>query len=585
MENIIIDLSIIIFIAVGLAAVMRFLKQPLIIGYILTGIVVSIFRLINATETISFLGQIGVAFLLFMVGLNINPRVIKEVGRVSLVTGIGQVVFTAILGYVLLFFLGFSLIECIYLSIAITFSSTIIIMKLLSDKGDLDTLYGRISIGLLIVQDIIAIFVLMFISSSVEGIFTANIALSTVMKGAGMLVILYIVGAYIFPKIMQYIAQSQEFLLLFSISWCLLLAAFLWFLNFSFEIGALLAGISLSLSPYRYEISSKIKPLRDFFIVLFFIALGSQFYFTSTSWSAVVVSLFILIGNPFILMVLMGILGYTKKTSFLVGLAVAQVSEFSFIMIALGVKVGHLSHDILSYITIVGLITIAGSTYMILYSEKLYEFLRPSLSIFEKKGKKVDAKKAKQEKMYDILLFGYNKMGYDLLASFKKLKKKFLIVDFDPEVVLQLTKKGYDCKYGDASDAEFLNELNIGCSKMILSMIPDVNINSMLISKAREQSKTAIIIVLSHHVEEAIHLYNAGATYVVMPHMISGNYASELIEKNGLNREKFVEHKLQHLKNLKEHKKHNNIFHKAKKLLRKLKQKQKNRKRRKQKRR
>lgn len=571
MENLVIELSIVIFIAVGLAAVMRFLKQPLLISYILTGILVSVFHVITITDNLAFLGQIGVAFLLFMVGLNINPRVIKEVGKVSVITGVGQVLFTALIGYIILFFLGYSPLESLYVSIAIAFSSTIIIMKLLSDKGDLDTLYGRISIGFLIVQDIIAIFVLMLIASSANRIFSTDIAMSTLLKGAGLLILLYCIGAYILPYIMKYIAKSQEFLLLFSIGWCLLLAAFLWFMNFSFEIGALLAGISLSLSPYRYEISSKMKPLRDFFLVLFFVVLGTQFYFASASLTAVVaVSLFILIGNPLILMVLMGLLRYTKKTSFLVGLAVAQVSEFSFIMIALGVKIGHLSQEILSFVTLVGLITIAGSTYMMIYSEKVYAFLAPYLFVFERRGKKIDAKKTEKATFYDILLFGYNRMGYDLLESFKKIKKKFLIVDYDPEIVLQLTKEGYECKYGDANDVEFLNELNIGKAKMIISMIPDMNINSMLIDKAKKLNSSAIMIVLAHHVEDAMHLYNAGATYVVMPHMLGGIHTSELIKENGLNIKKFLKHKVHHLKKLKERKKQHNIFHHAKRILKKL---------------
>ncbi len=570
MENLVIELSIIIFIAVGLAAIMRFLKQPMIIGYIFTGIIVSIFHLISTTENIAVLGQIGIAFLLFMVGLNINPRVIKEVGKVSIITGVGQVLFTALVGYVILFFLGFSIVESLYIAIALTFSSTIIIMKLLSDKGDLDKLYGRISIGFLIVQDLIVIFVLMLISSSANSIVSPNLAISTVLKGAGLLISLYIIGAYIIPNIMKYIAQSQEFLLLFSISWCLLLAAFFWFMNLSFEIGALLAGISLSLSPYRYEISSKMKPLRDFFLVLFFIILGSQFYFSSASLLAVViVSLFILIGNPLILMILMGLLGYTRKTSFFVGLTVAQVSEFAFIMVALGVKVGHISQEILSFVTIVGLITIAGSTYMIIYSEKLYGLFCPWLGIFEKKGKKVDAKNVEKVKIHDILLFGYNKMGYDLLESFKKLGKKFLIVDYDPEIVFRLTKEGYDCKYGDASDAELLNELNIHKAKMIISMIPDMNINTMLVNKAKEINPSAIVIVLSHHVEEAMHLYAVGATYVVMPHMLGGLHASSIIKKNGLNLKRFIQHKHGHIEALRQRKKYHNIFHKAKKIVRK----------------
>lgn len=203
----------------------------------------------------------------------------------------------------------------------------------------------------------------------------------------------------------------------------------------------------------------------------------------------------------------------------------------------------------------------------------MYALLAPYLSVFERTGKKIDAKKTEKTTSYDILLFGYNRMGYDLLESFKKIRKKFLIVDYDPEIVLQLTKKGYECRYGDANDAEFLNELNIGKAKLIISMIPDMNINSMLINKAKKLNSSAIMIVLAHHVEDAMHLYNAGATYVVMPHMLGGLHASQLIKKNGLNLKRFLAHKTLHIQALRKRRKCHNIFHKAKRILKQLKRK------------
>lgn len=543
---------------------MRLLRQPLIIGYILTGIVVSPYflGLFRSSEDITTFGQVGVALLLFMVGLNLNPQVIKEVGRVSVITGIGQLIFTAIAGFFIAKLLGFSIVTAIYISVALTNSSTIIILKLISDKGELDRLYARITVGFLLVQDLIAILILMFISSSAGGGTWVHILTETLVKGAGVLGLLFVIGIYVLPKLIDRVAKSQEFLLLFSIGWCLLLAAFLWYLNFSLEIGALLAGVTLSLSPYRHEISARMKPLRDFFIVLFFIIVGSQMNFQQATYSftaIIIFSLFILIGNPLIMVIVMGILGYTKKTSFLVGLCVAQVSEFTFIMIALGIKVGHVPQEIMSLVTVVGMITIAGSTYMIMYSEKLYSFFAPYLGIFERKGKKVDGIKKQKIKTYDIILFGYNKMGYDLLDSFKKLRKKFLIVDYDPEIVGKLTKEGYDCQYGDAEDVELLGDLNIGETKMVISTIPDVRVNEIIIGKAREQNKNAVVIVVSNHVEDALRLYKSGATYVVMPHMVSGGHASSLIKKHGMNMQKFFKERGEHLKILRERQKRHNI--------------------------
>ncbi len=557
--SIFIELSVVIIIAVLVAGIMRLLRQPLVIGYILTGIIVSPYflNIVKSTDAIATFAQIGIVLLLFMVGLNLNPRIIKDVGKVSLVTGVGQVIFTSLVGFFIGQLLGFSTIVSIYIAIALTFSSTIIIMKLLSDKGDLETLYGRIAIGFLIIQDLIVIVILMVISSIPAGINFTTLALETVLKGVGVLLLLFLISVYIFPQLTKAIAKSQEFLLLFSIGWCFAIASLFYYLNFSIEAGALLAGITLSLSPYHYEIGSKMKPLRDFFIILFFILLGSQMIFTNISQyiiPIIIFSIFILIGNPLIVMVLMGLLGYTKRNSFLAGLTVAQISEFSLILVALGVKVGHLTTDILSLVTIIGLITIAGSTYLILYANKIYPHLSRYLGIFERKGEKVDEHKHHKDGTYDIILFGYDRIGYDILESFKKIKKKFLVVDYNPETITKLAKGGFDCKYGDASDSELLNELNFSKIKMVASTIHNLDTNLLLINKVRESNKKAIITVVSHQIDEAMKLYDAGATYVLMPHFLGGHHVSTMIEEHGLNLNKFLKEKVAHIEHLRKRK-------------------------------
>ncbi len=553
------ELGVIIAITVLIALAMKLLKQPLIIGYIFSGIIVGPYFLNIASSdgTLSVFAHMGIALLLFIVGLNLNPKVIKEVGKASLITGVGQVIFTSVIGFSICMLLNFSLITSLYIAIALTFSSTIIIMKLLSDKSATGTLYGKISIGFLIVQDIIAMLILMVISSVPGGEQVGTLIYKTILIGAGLLVGVFLLGVYVMPKITKIIAKSQELLLLFSISWCFVLAAIFYSLNFSMEIGALLAGVTLSLSPYRYEISSKMRPLRDFFVILFFVLLGSQMVFTNMTkfiYPIIFLSIFILVGNPLIVMVLMGIMGYTKRNSFMAGLTVAQISEFSLILIALGVQVGHLTNEVLSIVTIIGLITIAGSSYMIVYSNKLYFHLSKYLKIFERKGHKIDEHKYHKDENYKIILFGYNRIGYDLLKSFKRTKKKFLIIDYDPEVIVNLAKEGIDCRYGDASDFELLNELNLNNIKMIYSTIPDFDTNILLISKIREINTKAIIIVISHQIDEAMKLYDQGATYVIMPHFLGGHHASTLIEKYGFNVNKFLKQKITHVEYLQDRK-------------------------------
>jgi Kef-type K+ transport system membrane component KefB/Trk K+ transport system NAD-binding subunit len=551
--EIFLEISKIIGLATLVAIIIRFLKQPLIIGYILAGIIAGPFllRIITSFEVLSIFSQIGVAMLLFIVGLNLNPKVIKETGKVSLVTGIGQVVFTSFFGFFITRFFGFSILESLYIAVALTFSSTIIIMKLLSDKGDLDTLYGKISIGFLIVQDLIAVFILIAISSTQAGFDLTNLFLNLFLKGIALLIGLFLIGYFVLPSVTRFIAKSQEVLLLFSIAWVFTIASLFHYLNFSIETGALMAGIVLSLSSYRFEIIAKMKPLRDFFIVLFFISLGSQMEFANIlSYLAPIISLslFVLIGNPLIVMILMGLLGYTRRTSFLAGLTVAQISEFSLILVALGIKVGHLNNDILFFITAIGLLTIIGSTYLILYADKIYLFLSPLLKIFERKGKKVDEHKYHENINYEIFLFGCDRVGYDLITSFENLRKNFLVFDYNPEIICSLAKKGINCRYADAGDLEFLNELNFKSVKMVISTIPDLEINSLLINKVKQLNQKTVIITVSNHVNEAIELYNRGATYVMMPHFLVGYRISNLIEKYDLDLNKFLKERSSHLK-------------------------------------
>ena len=405
-------------------------------------------------------------------------------------------------------------------------------------------------------------FALLLISSLSTQTDISKVILTTILTIAGLVGVLFIISTFVLPKITEAIAKSQEFLLLFSVGWCFALALLFDYFGLSIEIGALLAGISLSLSPYKYEISSKLRPIRDFFLILFFIYLGSQLVFTEIMVNIVPIIAFsalILIGNPLIVMTIMGIMGYTKRNSFLAGLTVAQISEFSIILISLGISVGHINQRLLSMITLVGIITIVTCTYMILYSNSIYKLLSKYLSIFERKGDKVDAHKYHHEKAYDIILFGYNKVGYDLIQSLRALKRDFLVVDYNPDTIKNLASEGFHCRYGDCSDSELLNELALNKTKMIISSIPDLDSNLLSINKVRDKNKKTIIIVISHQIDEAMKLYEEGATYVIMPHFLGGQHASMMIENNKLSLNKFLKHKVQHIEYLKRRQNSKNI--------------------------
>lgn len=546
------EISIVIVIATIISALMKFLKQPMLIGYILTGVIVgpAVFGIMKSADSFEIFSQFGIALLLFIVGLNLSPKVIREVGKVAVITGLGQVIFTSVIGFLISLLLGFNKVESFYIAVALTFSSTIIILKLLADKGDLESLYGKISVGFLLIQDILATVFLVIVSASALGDSVLDVTVQLLWKSLLLVVLLYFVIKFLLPRLSTFFATSQEFLFLFSIGWGLGLAAFFHFLGLSIEIGALVAGVTLSLFPYHYEISSKMRPLRDFFLILFFVLLGSRLMVGNVAeiaLIALVFSAFVLIGNPIIVMSLMGFLKFNKKTGFMAGLTVAQISEFSLILTALGYKLGHLDERVVSVVTLVGLVTIAGSSYMIMYSNHLYKLFAKYLGIFERKDRN---KSVSQIETYDSILFGYNRIGFDFLGVFRKIGAKYLVVDYDPDVINDLEFSGVNCKYGDASDNEFLDELSIKGIKMAISTIPDYEVTVSLIDKIRSVNEDAIIMVISHSIDDAYKFYEHGASYVVMPHFLGGTYASGLVEKHKFNKLKFDLERENHIKHL-----------------------------------
>jgi Kef-type K+ transport system membrane component KefB len=554
--EIFVEISSIILLVTGVSLIMRLLKQPLIVGYILTGILVGPYALdlIQSKENIEFLSKLGITMLLFIVGLGLNPKVLRETGKISLITGLGQVIFTSAIGYIICRLLGIDNVSSIYVSIALTFSSTIIILKLLTDKGDVDTLYGKIAIGFLLVQDLIATIILIALSSlaNSEGISPASIVGLLVLKGVAVGIVLTLIAHKILPKVLSFIASTQELLFLFSITWGMIIASIFFELGFSIEIGALVAGAMFSSTPYASEIGSRMKPLRDFLLLLFFVLLGSQMVLDTLPQillPSIVLSLFVLIGNPIIVIILMNLLGYKRKTGFMAGLTVAQISEFSLILAALGLSLGHINQEMLSLITLVGLFTISGSTYMILYSDRIYKLTERLIKILEYR-KITKEKSISISEPPDIILFGYDRAGSDFVNAVKKLGKSFVVVDHNPRSIDRLKEKDLPYAYGDADDAEFLEDVGLKNAKMIISTIPDNETNKLIVRKLKGSNPKAMSIIISHHVSDAKELYKIGASYVIMPIYLGAHYAAHMIRKHGFDAKSFAQEREKHLEHL-----------------------------------
>lgn len=531
--NIFAEIGLLIGVATVVSLIMRFLRQPLIVGHIITGFLVGRFAigLFQDMETLQLFSELGISFLLFSVGLTLNPKVLKEFGFVSVVTGFGQVFLTGAVGVGVCMLLGFDWVTALYVGVALSFSSTVIVMKLLSDKGDLDKLYVKVSIGSLLLQDLIAVvllFAIPFVTGSQGG---GSDLLRMLALAIGMGVGVFLFSHFVIRNLHRYLTQSQELLFLFATSWGIGISALFAEIGFSLEGGALIAGIALSTVPSRHEISARLAPLRDFFIVAFFILLGTRMVvsdFNEIFVPALILSAFVLFINPVLQLIVMGMLGFRKKTSFQTGMLAAQISEFSLILVALGVSLGQVVPSVLSTVTLVGLITIFISSYLILYSDRLYKFAAPYLGIFERKGAR---ERSPRMKTYPVILIGGGKIGFDFVQLFKEQKRRFLVLDHDPEVIEGMVNAKIPNVYGDAGDPDLLDELKIHLAELVVSTVPDLETNLVILSCVKRNGKNSIVMCVAHSISNALELYKAGADYVILPHFLGGSYAATLVRR------------------------------------------------------
>ncbi len=553
--NVFVEISTLLVLSALVSLIIRALRQPMIIGYILTGLIVgpSLLGLVKSPETIEVLGNFGIALLLFIVGLGLNPRVIKEVGKVAVITGFVQVVFAAGVGYFIVTALHYPTIEAIYISLAMAFSSTIIVLKLLNDKREQNKLHGKIAVGFLIVQDLLATLALVVASASASGKVSyadaAALGLKGIMLGAGV----FLFALVVIKPMTNFLSKSQELLFLFSVAWGLGIATIFYEIGFSLEVGALLAGVALSTMTYAQEVGTRLRPLRDFFIVVFFIALGVGIHLDTVGGlakDALILSLFVLLGTPLIVMAVMGVLGYTKRTSFKLGLSVAQVSEFSLILVLLGLKNGQISQSAVTLTTMVAVITIAVSSYLITYSEGIYNYFGKYLKLFERKKVK---KELERHHRYDAVLFGYRHGGSEFVKVFEKIVKNYIVVDYDPEAIDRMERQNIPYLYGDATNPEMIEEINLEHTKIIVSVINDYPSNVLLLEELEKINPNAVMICHADNIREAVDLYGLGASYVVMPHFVGNQKISAFIKKNGLKKAEFKKYKEKHITYLQSH--------------------------------
>jgi len=541
------EIAVLLVMAAVIGFIGIILRQPLIVSFIAVGLIAgpSALDVVRSEEKIGLLSELGIAVLLFLVGIKLDVKLIRSLGAVSLMTGLGQVAFTSIFGYLIGLALGLGHVTSLYVAVALTFSSTIIIVKLLSDKREIDSLHGQIALGFLIVQDLVVVLAMIVLSAigigAGDGGHGGGSVPMVLVSGVAMVALVILFVRHVANPLTERLARAPELLVIFAIAMAAMFAAIGDIVGLGKEVGGLLAGVALASTPYRETIAARLAPLRDFLLLFFFIALGSTLDLSLLGahvTGAIVFSLFVLIGNPLIVLAIMGALGYRKRTGFLAGLTVAQISEFSLIFIAMGVSLGHVREDALGLVTMVGLVTIAASTYMITYSHQLYAAFEPLLGLFERRGtpREPSGAGARRDDGHKVIVFGLGRFGTAIGLRLQKRGLRVLGVDFNPMAIRRWRELGLETRFGDATDPEFVAELPLSHAEWIVSTVPihptglsHEDTRTTLIQLTRTAGFRGRVAVASHHPRDTEELFASGADIVLEPFQDAADRAADLL--------------------------------------------------------
>lgn len=541
------EVALLLVMAAGIGLIGTLARQPLIVSFIAVGLIAgpSALDVVRSDAQIDLLSELGIAVLLFLVGIKLDVKLIRSLGVVSVMTGLGQVIFTAFFGYLIGLGLGLGHITSLYVAVALTFSSTIIIVKLLSDKREIDALHGQIALGFLIVQDLVVVLAMIVLSAigigAADGGHGGGSVAMVLASGLALVAAVVLFVRYAADPLTERLAHAPELLVIFAIALAAMFAAVGDFVGLGKEVGGLMAGVALASTPYRETIAARLAPLRDFLLLFFFIALGATLDLSLLGThvtGAILFSLFVLIGNPLIVLAIMGAMGYRKRTGFLAGLTVAQISEFSLIFVAMGVSIGHVTEDALGLVTMVGLVTIAASTYMITYSHQIYALFEPLLGVFERKNtlREPSDTGVHAASRYRIIIFGLGRFGTAIGLRLHKRGIRVLGVDFNPQAVRRWRDLGLEADFGDASDPEFVAELPFRGAEWMVSTVPihptglsHEDTRRTLIQLARSAGFSGRIAAASHSTSDSTALFGAGVDLVLEPFQDAADRAVDLL--------------------------------------------------------
>ena len=543
MHGILPQIGISLLAATALGFIFQYFRQPVILGYLVAGALIGPeigFKLVSEPESIEVISEIGLILLLFIIGLEINPKHLISSGKKLIFTGIGQFIVCAVMGFgffLLPFFHLKGAMDALYLALFCGLSSTAIVVKILFDKFELDTLPGRLTIGILIFQDIWAILIL-----ALQPNFTnPNLLLVclALLKSAGLLAAGYLLSRYVMGWIYGQISKTPEMVVAMSIAWCALMAGIGSFIGLSMEMGALIAGVSISAFPYSVHVSAKVLPLRDFFLTLFFLSIGMKIPAPDTGllvFSAVIV-LFVILSRFFSIYPILAYAGSGRRTCFITSLNLAQISEFSLVVAALGVGYGHIDQRLLSLIIYAMAFTSVLTSYAIKGNHQLYLVFDRLLSKFGFPSKDREVLENEEKQSYPVVLLGYHRGARAFIERISlmapRMLSKIMVIDYNPELLKKLNDKGIKGVFGDISSLDTLEHVHVSEARVIVSTIPDMLLkgtsNQAMVKACRALAPQATIVATADEMEQVVELKSTGANEVLLPYSLMGRQLVDIV--------------------------------------------------------
>ena len=545
MEHFILTLGALLAGAAILAILFRFVKQSSIIAFIAIGVVAGLFReeFHIPHEMIELFTEIGIILLLFMAGLEVEFESIKKRWRLLLLDGLGQIILTAALGVGLAFLIldVRGIATLVYFGLCLTLSSTIIVLGYLKIKKEMESFHGQIILGLMVLQDITAVIALVILSSlSGEGSLAASIGM-IVLKMVGLAFFLFIMAKLVLNKLFRHLAESKELLFVGSLGWAMGIAALCELFHFSPEIGAFMAGASLSFLPYRLEIQDKVEPMKDFGVILFFLALGYGLDIDRSVFSLIpsilAVSAFVLFGTP-VIMLLIGFIARLKsRPSFMIGTIVNQISEFSLILATLCLQAEIFNQRVFVLVTLSTITTIFLSSLGHQFLQPLYNLFKIPLSFIDRRSKVVLEAELKGFELKDhIVIINYNELAEKVIDYFLSNGRRVLLIDIDPAVydVVSSKHENLRCMYADIFDPDTWDDAGFRDAEAIIScLIAGQEAELGILRWMKDSGLEITFIAATDSYREALELYDAGATYVIQTEELAAERFGELLVEHG----------------------------------------------------